>query len=182
MASMRRSPILRWWRPRQKEMEALEALSRLAGPRQSLVRAEAPSHPAEAPTTGRRFQRRKRFLETGPDRQLCRAVCGQSLRMGRHEPYKRRGLLWLYHVCHGPLWGIPAPQLCGPGKLRKIHQIQPDAAWSLVFYSGSGGGINHVALYIGNGQVVHASSKRTGIKISSWNYRSPSKIVNVLGD
>lgn len=55
--------------------------------------------------------------------------CGQSLRMGRHEPYKRRGLLWLYHVCHGPLWGIPAPQLCGPGKLRKIHQIQPDAAW-----------------------------------------------------
>lgn len=51
----------------------------------------------------------------------------------------------------------------------------------LVFYGGSGG-INHVALYIGNGQVCHASSAKTGIKISTWNYRSPVKIVNVLGD
>lgn len=67
----------------------------------------------------------------------------------------------------------------GCGKSIKSSQMRPG---DLVFYSGSGGGINHVALYIGNGQVVHASSKRTGIKTSSWNYRSPSKIVNVLGD
>ena len=52
----------------------------------------------------------------------------------------------------------------------------------LVFYAGSGGTINHVALYIGNGQVCHASSAKTGIKISTWNYRTPAKIVNVLGD
>lgn len=52
----------------------------------------------------------------------------------------------------------------------------------LVFYAGSNGKINHVALYIGNGQVCHASSAKTGIKISTWNYRSPAKIVNVLGD
>lgn len=52
----------------------------------------------------------------------------------------------------------------------------------LIFYADSGGTINHVAMYIGNGQVVHASSKKTGIKISTWNYRSHSKIVNVLGD
>ena len=37
----------------------------------------------------------------------------------------------------------------------------------LVFYTGSNGVINHVALYIGNGQVVHASNKKTGIKISA---------------
>ena len=46
----------------------------------------------------------------------------------------------------------------------------------------SGGTINHVALYIGNGQVCHASNARDGIKISTWNYRTPAKIVNVLGD
>lgn len=51
----------------------------------------------------------------------------------------------------------------------------------LVFY-GSGGRVNHVAMYIGNGQVVHASTYETGIKLSPWNYRAPVRIKNVLGD
>lgn len=50
----------------------------------------------------------------------------------------------------------------------------------LVFYGNSSGTINHVAIYIGNGQVVHASSKKTGIKISKYNYRTPVKAVRVL--
>ena len=49
----------------------------------------------------------------------------------------------------------------------------------LIFY-GSGKRINHVAMYIGNGQVVHASTEKTGIKTSPWNYRSPVKIVSLL--
>ena len=67
----------------------------------------------------------------------------------------------------------------GCGRSITSSEMRPG---DLVFYSGSGGGINHVALYIGNGQVCHASSSKTGIKISTWNYRSPAKIVNVLGD
>ena len=51
----------------------------------------------------------------------------------------------------------------------------------LIFY-GNGSRINHVAMYIGNGQVVHASTERTGIKTSPWNYRTPARIKNVLGD
>ncbi len=51
----------------------------------------------------------------------------------------------------------------------------------LVFY-GNGSRINHVAMYIGNGQVVHASTYKTGVKISPWNYRAPIAIVNTLGD
>ena len=51
----------------------------------------------------------------------------------------------------------------------------------LIFY-GKGGGVNHVALYIGNGQIIHASTEKTGVKISRWNYRSPLRIANVLGD
>lgn len=43
----------------------------------------------------------------------------------------------------------------------------------LVFYSDSTG-INHVTIYIGNGQVVHASNPRNGIMISDLYYRTPT--------
>lgn len=49
----------------------------------------------------------------------------------------------------------------------------------LIFY-GNGKSINHVAIYIGNGQVVHASNKRDGIKISNAFYRTPVCIVSYL--
>lgn len=52
----------------------------------------------------------------------------------------------------------------------------------LLFYSSSGGTIDHVAIYIGNGQIVHASSPSTGIIISRANSRSLVKVVNVIGD
>lgn len=52
----------------------------------------------------------------------------------------------------------------------------------LVFYANSRGTINHVAIYIGGGQVIHASSPKTGIKISKYNYRTPVKCVRVLYD
>jgi cell wall-associated NlpC family hydrolase len=49
-----------------------------------------------------------------------------------------------------------------------------------LFFYGSGKGINHVAIYIGGGQVVHASSPKSGIKISSAYYRTPVKVVRIL--
>ena len=52
----------------------------------------------------------------------------------------------------------------------------------LIFYTDRKGTVNHVAMYIGNGQIVHAASRRSGIKISTWNYRNPYRIVNMLGD
>lgn len=64
------------------------------------------------------------------------------------------------------------------GREVSAAEIRPG---DLVFYA-SGKRINHVALYIGNGQVVHASNERTGICVSEWTYRNPVKIVNVLGD
>lgn len=50
----------------------------------------------------------------------------------------------------------------------------------LIFYTGSNGVVNHVAMYIGNGQVVHAASRKSGIKISTWNYRKPKYIRSYL--
>lgn len=49
----------------------------------------------------------------------------------------------------------------------------------LVFYA-SGGRINHVAMYIGNGKIVHASNSRTGIIVSNMNYRTPYKYVSII--
>ncbi len=62
------------------------------------------------------------------------------------------------------------------GREIPVSAVQPG---DLLFYS-NGGAINHVALYIGNGQVVHASTEKTGIKISSFNYRTPCKAVSYL--
>lgn len=49
-----------------------------------------------------------------------------------------------------------------------------------LFFYGNGSRINHVAIYIGNGQVVHASSPKSGIKISGAYYRTPVKVVRIL--
>ena len=62
------------------------------------------------------------------------------------------------------------------GKAVTLAEAQPG---DLVFYSKNGS-INHVAIYIGGGQVVHASSPKTGIKISSVSYRSISCIRRFL--
>lgn len=57
-------------------------------------------------------------------------------------------------------------------------------AGDLVFY-GDGGSIDHVALYIGGDQVVHASNSapypRGGIKISNVNYRTPICARRIIG-
>ncbi|MCD7826876.1 MAG: NlpC/P60 family protein [Clostridiaceae bacterium] len=48
-----------------------------------------------------------------------------------------------------------------------------------LFFYGSGS-VSHVALYIGNGQIIHASNARDGIKISNAYYRKPIKIGRVM--
>lgn len=63
------------------------------------------------------------------------------------------------------------------GKKITLAEAQPG---DLVFYAKNGS-INHVAIYIGGGQVVHASNERTGIKISSVNYRTPAAIRSFMG-
>ncbi len=61
------------------------------------------------------------------------------------------------------------------GRRVSPSEAQPG---DLFFYGG--GRISHVAIYIGNGQIVHASTARTGIKISNAFYRSPVCVVRLL--
>ncbi len=51
-----------------------------------------------------------------------------------------------------------------------------------LFFYGNGRRINHVAIYIGNGQIVHASSPSSGIKISNAYYRNPVKVTRLLSN
>jgi len=47
-------------------------------------------------------------------------------------------------------------------------------AGDIVCYSG------HVGIYIGGGQIVHASTAKTGIKVSSANYRTPVAVRRIF--
>lgn len=51
----------------------------------------------------------------------------------------------------------------GVGKGVSYSEAQPG---DVIYYGG------HVGIYIGNGQIVHASTERTGIKITSATYRN----------
>lgn len=48
----------------------------------------------------------------------------------------------------------------------------------LLFYGDYG--IDHVGLYIGGGQIIHASTPATGIKISDYDYRQPTAVGSYL--
>ena len=66
-----------------------------------------------------------------------------------------------------------AASQAGAGVQVSLSDLQPG---DLLFYHGFG----HVAIYIGNGQVVHASNAPTGIKISQYNYSNIDKAVRIL--
>ena len=80
-------------------------------------------------------------------------------------------------------FGISVPRVsreqANTGKGIKSSDMRPG---DLIFYTNSKGTINHVAMYIGNGQIIHAASRRSGIKIPTWNYRTPVCIVDVIGN
>ena len=62
------------------------------------------------------------------------------------------------------------------GKEISLSAIQPG---DLLFYA-SGSTINHVAIYIGDGKIIHSSNPTTGITITKYNYRTPCKAVTFL--
>lgn len=78
-------------------------------------------------------------------------------------------------------FGVSLPHYSGSqaqmGKKVTSATMKPG---DLIFYAGSNGKVNHVAIYIGNGRIVHAASRRSGIKISTWNYRTPVAIRSML--
>lgn len=63
------------------------------------------------------------------------------------------------------------------GKAISLSEAKPG---DLIFYGNGSGRINHVAIYIGDEKIVHASTEKTGIKVSYWQHRKPVKVISLL--
>lgn len=75
-------------------------------------------------------------------------------------------------------YGIPRTSSAQASYARTISSSEAQPG-DLFFY-GYNGSVSHVAMYIGGGQVIHASNERTGIKISNAFYRTPIKVGRVI--
>ena len=82
------------------------------------------------------------------------------------QVYARYGVGLPHHAASQPAYG----------KRIRASEAKPGD----LFFYGSGSSISHVGIYIGNGQIVHASNARTGIKISNAYYRTPICVISYL--
>lgn len=74
------------------------------------------------------------------------------------------GFTWAVHKHFGiSIPRVSVDQSRG-GKAVSISNVQPG---DIIYYG------HHVGIYIGNGKIVHASTQKTGIKISNYTYRTP---------
>ena len=98
------------------------------------------------------------------------------------NPYKAGGTSLTNGAdCSGFVWavynnfGISLPRSSyaqsGVGKAVSYSEAQPG---DIIYYGG------HVGIYIGNGEIVHASTERTGIRRASATYRSIITIRRVV--
>lgn len=72
----------------------------------------------------------------------------------------------------------PEGQFSGDGRSIDYSQIQPG---DIICYSSNGGkSCTHVAMYIGDGQVVHAANSRKGVITSKAEYEPIIGIKNVI--
>ncbi len=81
------------------------------------------------------------------------------------------GFVWAVYKAFG--YNLPRSSYAqsSAGKAVSYSDAQPG---DIIYYGG------HVGIYIGNGQIVHASTERTGIKISSATYRSIITIRRII--
>lgn len=59
----------------------------------------------------------------------------------------------------------------------KESELEPG---DLIFYARDNGVVYHVALYIGDGKVVHAANSKAGIIISEYTYMKPYKARRII--
>lgn len=75
------------------------------------------------------------------------------------------GFTWAVHQHFGISIPRTSREQAKNGKAVSFSALQPG---DIIYY------VNHVAIYIGGGRVVHASTEKTGIKTDAYNYRTPT--------
>ena len=80
--------------------------------------------------------------------------------------------------------GISLPRLSyqqvNRGAVISMNEAKPG---DLVFYNAEGAGVDHVAIYIGDGKILHSALSQGGVTISAYNYvGEPCAVRNVIGD
>ena len=63
------------------------------------------------------------------------------------------------------------------GRTVSLAQAKPG---DLVFYGDKSGHVNHVAIYMGGGQIIHEAGRAYGCRISNVNYRTIVKVRSFL--
>lgn len=89
-----------------------------------------------------------------------------------------------YTMCIYRMFDISLPEFSGAqaevGTEVSEENIRPG---DLLFYVGRyPGQIGHVAIYIGDGKIIHAASESKGICVSNWKFVPIVTIRNVIGD
>ncbi len=79
-------------------------------------------------------------------------------------------------ACYGVSLPHSAADQLGCGVSISLDSLAPG---DLVFFNSTGS-IDHVAIYIGNGQIVHAANSKSGIVITELSYMSPVAACRVI--
>ncbi|MBQ4177616.1 MAG: C40 family peptidase, partial [Lachnospiraceae bacterium] len=78
-------------------------------------------------------------------------------------------------------FGISLPHFAasqyGCGTPVSLSDLAPG---DLVFYNGSSGSIEHVAIYVGGGSIIHARGTGYGVCYSSLNYDTPDAACRIV--
>ncbi len=86
------------------------------------------------------------------------------------------GFTMAVFACYGVSLPHSAADQSGYGVSVSLDSLAPG---DLVFFNSTGS-IDHVAIYIGNGQIVHAANSSSGIVITELSYMSPVAACRVI--
>lgn len=167
---------------RRKEAEQQAAAQKKAAAKQSTNHTTAGNATSKASASGNAASGNSGTGASASDAGLGRQIADYGLQFVGN-PYVYGGTSLTNGAdCSGFVqsvyrnFGINLPRTSGEqgacgSAVASLAEAQPG---DLIWYSG------HIGIYIGNGQIVHASSAKTGIKVSNAGYRTILSIRRIV--